>query len=109
MKITYNQFIELSGIVNFNKDENTLEGDTLTEQQLEVVRSNPKAAYWYAKNIVQEPWPEGENAIRIDPRSAYYYALCCIKGRWRPGELAISDSMTFRYRYNRLLKKFESR
>lgn len=104
--ITLKQFEKLSELVSFLDDEKNLEGGELTEQQLNVVKSNPRAALWYAQHIIKDVWPEGENAIRIDPRSSYYYALCLVRKPWQPGEFAINDSMQYRYRYSKWCKRF---
>jgi predicted Zn-dependent protease len=49
-------------------------------------------AYFYAKDIVNGRWPEGEEAISKDPRYADKYAKDVVKGRWPEGEGAISKN-----------------
>jgi len=47
---------------------------------------DPKAAYWYAYQIIKGRWPEAEPVIMKDPEYAYYYASDVIKGRWSEAE-----------------------
>jgi hypothetical protein len=107
MPITKEQFEKLSEFIAFLPDEREFVGDELTEDQMNVVKSNPQAAFWYAKNVVGGEWKDGENAIRVDPRSSYYYALVCVRKPWQPGEFAINSNIQFKLRYSRWCKRFK--
>jgi hypothetical protein len=103
MNITQKQFDELNNLVLFDTG---LIGNKLTEEQLDIVRHNPYATYWYAKNVIQGPWEEGERAIKMDARASYYYALVVIRKPWQPGEYTINNSFSYRIRYQRWCKRF---
>ena len=40
---------------------------------------NPKWAYWYARDVMKQRWPEAEPTIRTDPAWAYWYAMDVMK------------------------------
>lgn len=50
---------------------------------------NASAAIWYAENVEQGRWQEGEPSIMKDPTAAIDYAERIIKGRWADAEPAI--------------------
>ena len=56
-------------------------------------------AYWYAKNIIKDRWPEAEEIIKNDPKWSYYYARDVIKGRWLDAEEYIKKDPEWAYRY----------
>ena len=46
-------------------------------------------SYWtyaYARDVIQDRWPEAESQIMQDPEWAYYYAFIIIKDRWPEAE-----------------------
>jgi hypothetical protein len=63
---------------------------------------SPKAAYFYAKIILNGPFPEGEPAIAQSPKWSYYYAKEILQHRFEAGEpvLAHSSSWWFDYWLN---------
>jgi hypothetical protein len=63
------------------------------------IATDPKRAYWYAKDIIGGRWPEGEAAIATDPERAYLYAKDIIRGRWPEGEAAIAKHPYSAYVY----------
>jgi len=46
----------------------------------------------YVEEILEEPFPEGENIIRTCSRASYWYAKRCLKGRFLMGEKNIFRS-----------------
>lgn len=104
--ITPEQFNKLNELVLFKEKDSTLIGYDLTESQLDTVKGNPYASYWYAANVIKGPWEEGERAIKLDAYASYYYALVVIRKPWQPGEYAINNSFSYRYRYQRWCKRF---
>jgi len=56
----------------------------------EAIATNPWSAYRYARDVIKGRWPEGEAVIATDPYSAYNYAINVIGGRWPEGEAAIA-------------------
>lgn len=54
----------------------------------------PVLAYWYARDVIQGRWPEGEPTIASTPMWAYMYAKNVIGGRWPEAEEAISQDPT---------------
>ena len=66
----------------------------ITEKQncLDIIKTNPQYACYYAINVIKGRWPEYEESIKNDPYYAYYayfYANEVIKGRWIEGEESI--------------------
>ncbi len=51
----------------------------------EAIKKIPKLAYEYAKDMIQERWPEAEPYI-MKSEFAAYYAKYIIKGRWPEAE-----------------------
>lgn len=59
-------------------------------------------AYKYAANRYLHTlnrWPEGENLIKTDPRLVYEYAKNIIQGRWPEGEKTLIHNRTYAYLY----------
>ena len=46
------------------------------------VMTDPEWAYWYARDVMKQRWPEAEPTIRTDPYWAYRYALDVMETRW---------------------------
>jgi hypothetical protein len=70
----------------------------------EAIETDPQAAYYYAKDVLNGRFPEGEAAIAKDTRWSYYYARDVIGGRWPRGEAAIAkdpQDAYFAYLYAR--------
>ena len=56
-------------------------------------------AYWYARFIINERWPEAEPTIMTSPQYAYFYARIIIKARWPAAEPTIMASATWAFHY----------
>jgi hypothetical protein len=59
----------------------------------------PSAAYTFAMNILDGPFPEGEPAIATDPGFSYHYAHLVLHGRFPMGEPAIASHYSYSYSY----------
>ena len=78
----------------------------ITEKQncLDIIKTNPVYACYYANEVIKGRWPEYEESIKKDPYYAYYayfYANEVIKGRWTEGEESIKTSPKYAYLYAR--------
>ena len=78
----------------------------ITEKQncLDIIKTNPQYACYYAINVIKGRWPEYEESIKNDPYYAYYayfYANEVIKGRWTESEESIKTSPQYAYLYAR--------
>ena len=60
---------------------------------------NPKWAYWYARDVMKQRWPEAEPTIRTDPQWAYGYARSVMKQRWPEAEPTIRTDPAWAYWY----------
>jgi len=54
----------------------------------------------YVRNIIKEPWKEGEEIISKNPQSSLLYASEIIKGKWEKGEKIISNVAFYSYHYS---------
>lgn len=65
--------------------------------------------YWYAQNVVEGRWYDGEPIILTSPEFCYAYALYITKGRWKEGEKTIlrSPYWTYWYTYDIIKKRWE--
>ena len=70
-----------------------------TRPPTEMELTDPSCAYFYAKNTIKGPFPEGEAVIATDPYWAYNYALQVIKGRFQEGEEAIAKDTKYSKKY----------
>ena len=61
--------------------------------------SDPRFSYYYARNIIKGPFPEGEAAMATDPYYAYMYARDVIKGRFPQCEPVIAKDPFCAYYY----------
>ena len=61
--------------------------------------SSPKFAYFYAKDVINGPWPLGEALIAQHAGCAYCYARDVIKGRFPEGEAVIAQNAGGAYLY----------
>ena len=52
-------------------------------------------AYFYARLVIKERWPEAEPVIMTSPENAYWYVEYVIKARWPEAESAIKWHETF--------------
>ena len=50
------------------------------------IMKNPRSAYGYAINIINDRWQEAEPSIMKSPINAHWYARDIIKGRWPEAE-----------------------
>jgi hypothetical protein len=66
---------------------------------------NAAWAYFYAYDVIEGRFPEGEEAISRDAVYAYLYARDIIKGRWPEGEEVISKDAYWAREYKRLVSK----
>ena len=53
------------------------------------VAKDADQAYYYARDVLNGPFPEGEEAIATSAVQSYYYARFRLKGRFPAGEKAI--------------------
>ena len=69
-----------------------------------VIKEDPKAAVYYAINVLDGPWPDDENGryaenkISTDPSLALYYAKM-VKGRWEKIEPSMATKPEWAYEY----------
>jgi len=59
----------------------------------------------YVRNIIKEPWKEGEEIISKNPQSSLLYASEIIKGKWEKGEKIISTVAFYSYHYSYLINE----
>jgi len=64
----------------------------IKEEYLDDVALDPKTAYLYALNMIQEPFPKGETAIARSAKYSYRYAINIIQKRFIKGEKTIKNS-----------------
>jgi len=60
---------------------------------------DPKSAYEYARKILKDKFPEGEEAMAKSPIYSYQYAKNILKDKFPLGEKAISRSSKYSYDY----------
>ena len=65
------------------------------------ILSNPKLAYYYARDVIKGRWLEAEPTIMKDPQSACNYAYDVIKDRWPQAEPIIMQHPQRAYEYAR--------
>ena len=56
-----------------------------------VIAQDPQWAFWYARFVIKERWPEAEPVIAQDPYSAYDYARWVMQSRWPEAETVIAQ------------------
>jgi lambda repressor-like predicted transcriptional regulator len=59
----------------------------------------------YVRNIIKEPWKEGEEIISKHAQSSLLYASEIIKGKWEKGEKIISTVAFYSYHYSYLINE----
>ena len=67
--------------------------DVIKDRWPEVEPIIMQDAWWawqYAVDVIEAPWPEAEHAISKKSIPAYNYAVLVIKDKWPPGEKAIN-------------------
>ena len=79
---------ELDKLLSFNSIEEALKSNKA-----------PYWCYWYAAEVIQGRWIEGEPVILTSARYSYWYALDVIKGRWLEAEPIILTDANFSYWY----------
>ncbi len=62
----------------------------LSNNQLAELAQDPKMAYDYANDVIENRFPAAEHIMSSHPNIAYKYALNVIKGRWPAGEASIA-------------------
>lgn len=67
-------------------------GSKLPESLEQVIAEDPRSSYFYARDILQEPFPLGEEVIASDAEYACAYARVILKGRFPQGEPGIAKS-----------------
>lgn len=65
---------------------------TIKEEYIEEVCLDPKTAYLYSLNCIQEPFPRGETAIARSAKYSYRYAINILRARFPKGEKVIRQS-----------------
>jgi len=63
------------------------------------VTASPYHAYFYAKDVIEDRWPEAEPIIMKDPGAAYGYAKDVIQDRWPEAEPYIMKNPYYAYLY----------
>lgn len=71
----------------------------IKEVEIGIFAQNPEWAFWYAYDILEGPFPEGEDAIAMVAKWALLYAKHIIQGSWPKGEDAISTSTRHSFNY----------
>jgi hypothetical protein len=87
-----------------DKLKELLDSDVTKVEELVNHEDAPFWAYWFAKNVIKGPWPEGEDAISKDTYFSYQYAKEVFKGPFPKGEKAISKDAFWSSRYNDYIK-----
>jgi len=64
----------------------------INEKFMDIVTTDPKMAYYYSLNFIQEPFPRGETAIARSAKYSFRYAINILKGRFKQGEKNIKGS-----------------
>lgn len=54
--------------------------------------NSPKTAYFYARYVMNGPYPEGEPEIALNPKFSYYYAKEVLGHRFEEGEPTLAHS-----------------
>ena len=67
------------------------------------IPTTAKDAYYYAHNVIEGRWPEGEATIATNPESAYGYARDVIKDRWPEAEATIATDPQWHAWYQQFL------
>jgi len=62
-------------------------------------------AYWYARDVIQGRFPEGEAVIATSAYWAYWYARDIINGRFPEGEASIATNAAYINSYTHLINK----
>jgi lambda repressor-like predicted transcriptional regulator len=71
----------------------------------DIISKDPKYAYWYASQVLEEPWLKGEEAILKDPFYASYYARDILNKRWPKAEDIIAKEADAAYIYAKYVIK----
>jgi len=71
----------------------------------DVIAQDPYSSYYYAKDVLNGPFPKGEDAIATNRDLPYYYAKEILKDRFRKGEKAIINYGRFLKEYIEFLKE----
>ncbi len=70
------------------------------DERLEsVIAQDASWACYYAKYVLQSPWPEAAQVIAQDAYWAYEYARAILKTPWPKGEPAIAQIPIYEYLY----------
>jgi len=64
----------------------------IKEEFIEEVCLDPRTAYLYSLNWIQEPFPKGETAIARSAKYSYRYAINILNARFLKGEKAVKKS-----------------
>jgi len=67
------------------------------------IATDAEYSYRYALNVLHEPFPKGENAIATDPFYSFFYACEVIKGPFLKGEDTISKDDYHSYEYAKFI------
>ena len=61
--------------------------------------TSPHWAYHYARDIIDGPWPEAEPVFAKDPQFSFRYAKNVIEGRFPEGEATIAKDTKYSKKY----------
>lgn len=86
-----------------------LDGKKLNSSEIKIISKHPQCAKLYAQKVLENRFPEGEEAIKTNAFQSYLYAKDVIRSRWKDGEKIISTNAkcSFEYAHNVLLDRFE--
>ena len=75
----------------------------INEEHIDIVTTDPKLAYAYSLNFIQEPFPQGETAIARSAKYSFRYAINILGKRFEKGEKVIKNSV-YRQSYKEYFK-----
>jgi len=64
----------------------------ISDEYIDTVALDPKRAYLYSLNWIQEPFPKGETALARSAKYSYRYAINILQARFIQGEKNIKSS-----------------
>ena len=64
----------------------------INDEFIDCVTLDPRMAYNYSLNFIQEPFPKGETAIARSAKYSFRYAVNILQDRFRAGEKNIKGS-----------------
>ena len=67
-----------------------------------VIAADGLWAYAYAKDVINGRFPEGESVIAKDAEAAHFYSMDIIQGRFPEGEAVITINQFWKERYDKV-------